>query len=551
MPLGLPTFSEALRAGAETFHALRALLKKRGLATGVGDEGGFAPSLQSNREAVELVLEAVHAAGYQAGRDMFVALDVASSEFWDDAPKHYVLKKSGEGTKSSDEMIALYEDWTRQYPIISIEDGLAEGDWPGWKRLTRRARLAHPARRRRRVRDEPGDPARRASSRTSATRCSSSSTRSAPSRETLDAVEMARAGGLRERDLASLGRDRRHDDRRPRGRDLRRSDQDRLGQPLGSHRQIQPVAAHRGGARTGRDVRRARGHPAGVMKTAHRVVLLRHGESTWNKENRFTGWTDVDLSDKGRDEARRGRPAAARSEGFTFDSPTRRCSSARSARAGSRSTSWICSGFPMERDWRLNERHYGALQGLNKAETAAKHGEAQTKIWRRSYDIPPPPLDAERPAAPVARSALRAARAGTSCPATESLKDTVARFLPYWNGHDRAGDSRGPARAHHRARQQPARAREVPRPHLRSATSSSSTSRRGFRWCTSWTRRMAPVTALLPRRSRRRAARGGGGGESDEDLGGHFRGRTRQEMTPERPTRLLSPALRPPRCAAT
>jgi enolase len=136
VPLGLPTFADALRAGTETFHALKGLLKKRGLATGVGDEGGFAPSLSSNREAVELVLEAVRLAGYEAGRDLFVALDVASSEFWDDEAKHYVLKKSGEGVKSSDEMIALYEDWLRQYPIISIEDGLAEGDWPGWKRLT-------------------------------------------------------------------------------------------------------------------------------------------------------------------------------------------------------------------------------------------------------------------------------------------------------------------------------------------------------------------------------------------------------------------------------
>ncbi len=136
MPAGLPTFGEALRAGVETFHALRAILKKKGLATGVGDEGGFAPSLSSNREAVELVLDAVRSAGYTAGKDMFLALDVAASEFWDDASKGYVLKKSGEGAKTSDEMIALYEDWTRQYPIISIEDGLAEADWPGWTRLT-------------------------------------------------------------------------------------------------------------------------------------------------------------------------------------------------------------------------------------------------------------------------------------------------------------------------------------------------------------------------------------------------------------------------------
>jgi len=137
MPAGLPSFSEALRAGAETFHALRAILKKRGLATGVGDEGGFAPNLKSNREAVELVLEAVTAAGYTAGKDMWVALDVASSEFFDEASHTYILKKSGEGSRTSDQMIALYEDWVRQYPIISIEDGLAEGDWPGWAGLTR------------------------------------------------------------------------------------------------------------------------------------------------------------------------------------------------------------------------------------------------------------------------------------------------------------------------------------------------------------------------------------------------------------------------------
>jgi enolase len=136
VPAGLPTFSEALRAGVETFHALRAILKKRGLSTGVGDEGGFAPSLSSNREAVELVLEAVRAAGYTPGRDVFMALDPASSEFWDEKAKHYTLSKSGEGIKSSEEMIALYDDWIRQYPIVSIEDGLAEGDWPGWKQLT-------------------------------------------------------------------------------------------------------------------------------------------------------------------------------------------------------------------------------------------------------------------------------------------------------------------------------------------------------------------------------------------------------------------------------
>jgi enolase 1/2/3 len=135
MPVAAPTFAEALRWGAEIFHALRAILKRRGLATGVGDEGGFAPNLESNRDAVDVVLEATRAAGLEPGRDVFIALDVASSELWQDGRYHF--KKSGEGSRTTEEMIALLEDWIRQYPIASIEDGLAERDWDGWVRLTR------------------------------------------------------------------------------------------------------------------------------------------------------------------------------------------------------------------------------------------------------------------------------------------------------------------------------------------------------------------------------------------------------------------------------
>ena len=134
MPIGAATFAEGLRIGAEIFHALRASLKKRGLSTGVGDEGGFAPSLKSNREALEIVLEAVANAGYKAGSDVFLALDVASSELWDNG--RYVFKKSGEGERSIEQMVAMLADWARQYPIISIEDGVAEQDWTGWKLLT-------------------------------------------------------------------------------------------------------------------------------------------------------------------------------------------------------------------------------------------------------------------------------------------------------------------------------------------------------------------------------------------------------------------------------
>ena len=137
MPVGAATFAEGLRAGVEIFHSLRAILKKKGHSTGVGDEGGFAPSLASNQEAVDVVLEAVTKAGYSAGTDVYLALDVASSELWNDTTRSYEFKKSGDRTRSSDEMVALYEDWVRQYPIISIEDGVAEGDWEGWAALTR------------------------------------------------------------------------------------------------------------------------------------------------------------------------------------------------------------------------------------------------------------------------------------------------------------------------------------------------------------------------------------------------------------------------------
>jgi enolase len=135
MPIGASSFAEALRAGAEIFHSLRASLKKRGLSTGVGDEGGFAPSLKSNREALDIVLEAVAQAGYTAGKDVFLALDVASSELWDKG--RYVFRKSGEGERSIEQMVAMLAEWVRDYPIISIEDGVAEEDWTGWKMLTK------------------------------------------------------------------------------------------------------------------------------------------------------------------------------------------------------------------------------------------------------------------------------------------------------------------------------------------------------------------------------------------------------------------------------
>jgi len=134
VPHGAPTFAEALRMGVEVFHTLKGLLKKKGLATSVGDEGGFAPDLRSNEEALETVLEAIKGAGFKAGTQISLALDVAASELHEG--KKYVFKKSGGAVKTSEQMVAMYEKWVKDYPIVSLEDGLGEKDWPGWKALT-------------------------------------------------------------------------------------------------------------------------------------------------------------------------------------------------------------------------------------------------------------------------------------------------------------------------------------------------------------------------------------------------------------------------------
>jgi enolase len=134
VPHGAPSFAEALRMGVEVFHSLKGILKKKGLATSVGDEGGFAPDLKSNEEALETILEAIKGAGYKAGAQISLALDVAASELHEG--KKYVFKKSGGAVKTSEQMVAMYEKWVKDYPIVSIEDGVGEKDWPGWKLLT-------------------------------------------------------------------------------------------------------------------------------------------------------------------------------------------------------------------------------------------------------------------------------------------------------------------------------------------------------------------------------------------------------------------------------
>lgn len=162
-----------------------------------------------------------------------------------------------------------------------------------------------------------------------------------------------------------------------------------------------------------------------------KLILVRHGQSIWNVENLFTGWTDVDLSDQGRNEAREaGRQLIQEgiAPDIAFTSVLKRAIRTLWIILDEMDRMWL----PVERSWRLNERHYGALQGLNKAQTVEQHGEAQVKIWRRSYDIPPPPLETDDPRHPRF-DARYANLKPAELPATESLKDTLARVLPYWN----------------------------------------------------------------------------------------------------------------------
>jgi enolase len=223
LPAGMPTFAEALRAGAEIFHTLRGILKKAGHSTGVGDEGGFAPNLRSNREALDVVLEAIAKAGYSAGENVFLALDVASSELWENGK--YVFRKSGEPARTSAQMVDLWTDWVRQYPVISIEDGLAEGDWDGWKALQSgdlEARHRRPRRQR------------------AACQTQSDRHRYRNARRYLDGAVRR----VRNNHLAPFWRDRGQHDRRSRGRHCGRASQNGVREPQRSRCQVQPAAAN-------------------------------------------------------------------------------------------------------------------------------------------------------------------------------------------------------------------------------------------------------------------------------------------------------------------
>ena len=242
-PYGAKKFAEALRMGAEVFHTLKNVLKKKGYSTAVGDEGGFAPNLKSNEEALEVILEAIGQAGYRAGIDIGLALDPAASEFYDGGKRKYVFKKSDRSEKSSEQMVEFWANWVRQYPILSIEDGMAEDDWKGWKLLTdvlgKKIQLVgddlfvtNTERLSRGIREGVANSV--------LIKVNQIGTLT----ETLETMGMAVRGGLHLRRFPPLRRNRGYLHRRLSGGDPRGPDQDGIREPDRPGRKIQSAVAH-------------------------------------------------------------------------------------------------------------------------------------------------------------------------------------------------------------------------------------------------------------------------------------------------------------------
>ncbi len=255
MPVGAPTFKKALRWCAEIYQTLKGILHKKGLSTAIGDEGGFAPSLKSNEEAVEIILEAIEAAGYKPGKEVALAIDAAASEMWQKDKNGYVFWKSDKGSvRKASDMVAFWKGWVERYPIISVEDGLAEGDWEGWTQLHEGARRARADRGRRHLRHQSEVP--RARHRGGGGQRHPHQAEPDRDADRDDGGHRAGVvGGLAVGGVAPLGRDRGHVHRRPGGGVGLRPDQDRRPGALGAGRQVQSPTAHRRGARRRRPLR--------------------------------------------------------------------------------------------------------------------------------------------------------------------------------------------------------------------------------------------------------------------------------------------------------
>merc|ERR1711990_454481 len=438
LPYGVDTFSAAMKAGSEIYQNLKNVIKKKygQDATNVGAEGGFAPNILANTDALDLVVEAIEIAGYTG--KVGICMDVAASEFWVDECKKYDLDFKSPAGDFNDksryvtpfELGDLYRSFIEKYPIVSIEDPFDQDDWEGYTAFTASVGSSTQV-----VGDDllVTNP-KRIQTGIDKVACNAlllKVNQIGTLTESIQACKLAqssgwgvmvshRSGETEDTFIADLvvglcaGQIKT-------GAPCRSERLAKYNQLLRIEEELGPRAVYDGKFfRT----------PKAALPP-YKIVLVRHGESQWNKLNKFCGWFDADLSPQGIAEAKFAGEQL-REKGFRFDvaftSVLQRAIKTLFHIQESLDAHWI----PVNRHWRLNERMYGALQGLNKAETAAKHGEKQVKVWRRAYDIPPPAMDKSSPMYPGNDVKYKDLKP-EEIPATECLKDTVDRFLPYWH----------------------------------------------------------------------------------------------------------------------
>merc|ERR1719374_14675 len=430
LPVGAANFHDAMRIGAEVYHNLKNVIKEKygKDATNVGDEGGFAPNILENKEALELLKNAIGKAGYTD--KIVIGMDVAASEFYKGGKYDLDFKSPDDPSRyiSSDKLADLYKGFVKDYPVVSIEDPFDQDDWEAWSKFTADTSIqvvgddltvTNPKRIAKGVAEKSCN-------------CLLLKVNQIGSvTESLQACKMAqssgwgvmvshRSGETEDTFIADLvvglcaGQIKT-------GAPCRSERLAKYNQLLRIEEELGPRAIY-----AGTHFR----NPKSILPP-HKIVLVRHGESQWNKLNKFCGWFDADLSQQGIAEAKFAGEQL-REKGYRFDvaftSVLQRAIKTLFHIQDALDAHWI----PVNRHWRLNERMYGGLQGLNKAETAAKHGEKQVKIWRRAYDIPPPKMDKSNPMYPGNDPKYKDLKP-EEIPQTECLKDTVERFLPYWH----------------------------------------------------------------------------------------------------------------------
>ena len=459
IPTGASSMADGLQIATEVYHNLKKIIKKKfgGDATLIGDEGGFAPPCDA-RGGVELVMEAVKAAGYEG--KCTVGMDVAASEFKVEGQDCYDLgmwypeaEKSDPKLKmTSKELAAFYADLRKDFPIVTIEDPFDQDDWDGWTEMT----AATPEAECQIVGDDltVTNVARiKTAVEKKACNCLLLKVNQIGSvTESIDAVRLAkssgwgimcshRSGETEDTSIADLavglscGQIKTgapcRSDRTAKYNQLLRIEE-RLGAGAGA---VYPAGtplfkAEPWGGAAPASPRPPR--PPAAAVPFGKLILMRHGESEWNKKNLFTGWVDVALTPDGEKEGEGAGEllkAAGLVPDMAFTSALQRAQ--RTLQLASK-TAGLCE-MPVASSWRLNERHYGSLQGLDKAETVEKHGKDQVQVWRRSYDVPPPDVAGDSEHHP-ANDAKYCHVPPAKLPAAESLEMTRARVLPYWNG---------------------------------------------------------------------------------------------------------------------